>query len=86
MWGLACHRGLWGMFRDNGDSTSTPLLHLQGLDLQKDPQTPAHDTSRSLPFPAACPRAWLESLVSRQSFTISPKCCRMALPQFREAL
>lgn len=30
MWGLAHHRGLWGKFRDIGDSTATPFLHPQG--------------------------------------------------------
>lgn len=79
MWGLVCHRALWGMFSKDGDSTSTPFLHLQGFDLQKDPQRPALASPRvpfwSSPFPPVCPRAWLEplALVNRQSFTLCPK-------------
>lgn len=66
------------MFRENGDSTSTPFLHLQGFDLQKDP--------KCLPWPlpvCPCPSHYLsQSLagvpgpVNRQSFPIDPKCCR----------
>lgn len=79
MWGLAHHRGLWGMFRENGGSTSTPFLHLQGFDFLKDPQMSVlaspHVPFWSLPLPPVCPRVWLESLVNKQGFTISPKCC-----------
>lgn len=97
MWGLVCHRGLWGMFSEGGDSTSTPFLHLQGFDLQKDPQRPALACPRgpfwSSPFPPVCPRAWLEplALVNRRSFTLCPKrrgprgCCCLGSERLRGA-
>lgn len=97
MWGLVRHRGLWGMLSEDGDSTSTPFLHLQGFDLQKDPQRPAlaspHVPFWSSPFPPVCPRAWLEplALVNRQSFTLCPNrrgprgCCCLGSERLRGA-
>lgn len=93
MWGLVCHRGLWGMFREDGDSTATPFLHPQGCDLQKAPQRPA------LAFP---PCSLLVPLATSQSQGLAgiPGPCEQAkfhrlpkmlqpqrtpLPQFGEA-